>query len=233
MRPATTQLGVLAVVPLLLSLLALAAFIHAASSAMGAVAQRDTAAVAEAAREAETEQQRRAALEEQARELRTRLAELPAVDAQAADAERSRAELAAQRRTLDADLAAARSAADELGRAIEAKERIPATQLVPSGSRRPAAFFECDLDGLSIMPEGRRLAVDPTPADREAFLARARATRFAVFLIRPMGYKTFIAYRGVLEEHNAARSDTVDIGFEPVDGDWKLAYPAAGAEAVS
>ena len=185
----TTNIGTLAAVPLLLSLLALAAVVYVAS----VTGPRSAPRVVAESKPAETG---------------------------IAAAERQR-------------LADAVAEADRNIRALEqqltVKAEIPATDLVPTGTRRPAVFVECTADGAWIMPEHRRLAPDAPVGDGTTLLARVASTHFVVFLVRPSGVRTFAAYRAVLERHNASASAHVDYGFEPVDAGWKLAYPGGDA----
>jgi len=186
---ATTNIGTLAAIPLLLALLALAAFVYVASATTTRPAARTTTArrapdVAAAPRAAERERLTRAI-----------------------------AEADAKIRTLEEQ--------------TTLKARIPATDLVPTGTRRPAVFVECTADGAWIMPERHQLATTASAADGAVLLDRLERTRFAVFLVRPSGFRTFAAYRAVLERYNASRPTRIDFGFEPVDAGWQLAYPDA------
>ncbi len=184
----TTNIGTLAAIPLLLSLLALSAFVYVASVATPRTTARDTAE-----------------------------REHP-VDAVAISRTGDRARLAQAVTDADAKIHA-------LEQQVSVKGQVAVTNLVPTGTRRPAVFVECSSDGAWVMPERRRLAADAPAGDAAALVARLASTHFVVFLVRPSGFRSFAAYRAVIERHNAGTRDHVDYGFEPVDAGWKLAYP--------
>jgi hypothetical protein len=230
-------IGVLAAIPFLLSLLVLAAFVYAANAALAA-ADREALArrAAERARivvGADDQRARLAALHDQRRALEERLTGLLARGEQAENARASRGELEDEIAAVRREIADLEGRINGLGREIEAKERVPATALVPAGSRRPAVFAECDAEGILLMPEGRRLGAMPTTSERDGFLRYVETTGYAVFLVRPKGIEAFDAYRRVLEEAATGSRGKIDVGFEPIDEDWKLAYPKQGPGGTS
>jgi hypothetical protein len=234
MRTTTSSsIGALSAVPLLLSLLVLAAVIYAGTVAVTAaerrVAERRQAELDAARKAYDAGRERLAEIDEAERRLRARVAELAALDQRVRDARLSRTDLEEQLRKLRDEIATVEASTGGVRRELDAKERIPATRLVPTGSRRPAVFLECDGDGVWMMPERRRLATSPTADERDALLARVKTTGYAVFLVRPTGVESFLAYRDILEEYNRTAARPFDFGFEPVNADWKISYPA-GAE---
>jgi hypothetical protein len=162
--------------------------------------------------------------------LADRLAELERRAEQAAAMRVSRSALEKELTTLSGEVVTAESKVLTVRREIDEKEKYPAKELVPRGTRRQAVFMEADAEGVWIMPERTLLEPSVPLLARATFLASARATGYVVFLVRPDGYKAFTAYRELLEEQNAKSSGIVEFGYEPVNADWKLAYPAAGEE---
>jgi uncharacterized protein YlxW (UPF0749 family) len=137
----------------------------------------------------------------------------------------SETDIAGQVRQLRDEIAALTAQIGTVQREIEAKEQVQAQQLVPAGSRKPAVFVECTADGVLLMPERTLLQAAVPPTARETFLARVTAKGYAVFLIRPDGLTAFKRYREVLETYNNTARSKVDMGYEPVNADWKLVYP--------
>ena len=184
---ATTNIGTLAAIPLLLALLALAAFVYVASVTTARPVPHESPA-------------------------------RPAPPAVAAPSVAEHARLTRAIAEADAKIRA-------LEEQVTVKARIQVSDLVPTGTRRPAVFVECTADGAWIMPERRRLAATAPAPDGQSLLSKLDVTHFAVFLVRPSGFQTFAAYRAVIERHNATTGTTIDYGFEPVDAGWQLAYP--------
>lgn len=91
-----------------------------------------------------------------------------------------------------------------------------------SGRTRAAVFAECSEQGLIVQPKGKHLNSIPTVEDKQTFLSFVQKTHYVVFLIRPDGFSTFSRYRRLA---NTGMNDPVDIGFEPVNTDWRLVYP--------
>ncbi|MBI4602190.1 MAG: hypothetical protein HY721_09540 [Planctomycetes bacterium] len=121
---------------------------------------------------------------------------------------------------LEGQVAAVRRERDDL-------QKIPARDLVRGGTTKAPLFVECDGKGAWAMP-ARQLFEKAAPADaKEAFLKAARERGYVLFLVRPDGFKAFDRYREILEEHNARSRALVDLGYEPVDAAWQLAYPGA------
>ncbi|MFQ5728848.1 MAG: hypothetical protein ACE5GN_00615 [Waddliaceae bacterium] len=117
-------------------------------------------------------------------------------------------------------------------RAVNDKESVHAKDLVPAGSLQKAVFIECEEKWIRIMPEGKHLESGPSKASREEFLQIAKTTGYVVFLIRPDGYASFENYREVVENYNKEAASPLEFGYEPIDADWKLAYPSGEEKRI-
>jgi hypothetical protein len=137
----------------------------------------------------------------------------------------SETDLARQVQQLQQEIAALTEQIGGVQREVDAKEQVQAQQLVPAGSRKPAVFVECTAAGVLLMPERTLLQATVPPAARETFLARVTARGYVVFLIRPDGLTAFERYREVVQTYNKTTRNTLNIGYEPVNADWKLVYP--------
>jgi len=90
---------------------------------------------------------------------------------------------------------------------------------------RPAVFVECRANEVIVQPLGKRFNFQKGNEEEAAFLTMVKSTRYVVFLIRPDGFESFRRYRNLVLSKNRLTKDPVDIGFEPVNGDWILTYP--------
>ena len=117
----------------------------------------------------------------------------------------------------------------------EKKKVFLVTALNGGGTQHagPAIFAECGADGVTIQPAKRLLKKDMGIADQRAFLSVVRKTRYVVFLIRPDGFESFRRYRSLVASKNRLLSNPIDIGFEPVNGDWVLTYPKQGGQSYA
>jgi len=144
---------------------------------------------------------------------------------------------------LEQRLAAAREAVQEAREA--AADRPPAYAVVPydgdSGTHRRPLYIECCIDGVFLQPEGIRLG----PADFEGppgpgnplasglraareYLARRpgetgdpAAQPYPLLLVRPSGVMAYYAAREALQSWGS------DFGYQFIDEDWTLTFPAA------
>ena len=166
-----------------------------------------------------------AELENEKAELEDKLTQLQELEERVARMRLSRTAREAEVNRLEREIESIKREIAGVQRQMDEKERMQAKELVPSGSRRPAVFMECDSEGVWIMPERKLLEVSVPLASRGAFLARVKSKGYVVFLIRPGGFKAFERYREVLETHNKTSTAKYDYGYEPVNADWKLVYP--------
>lgn len=150
---------------------------------------------------------------------------------------------AAQDAELAARLAKARESL-ELAKA-EAGTKSPAYAVVPyegaSGTRRRPLYIECCGDGVFLQPEGIRLKPSdfegpPGPGNPLATALRAAREHLAsrpdaagttesqpypLLLVRPSGVMAYYAAREAIGSWGS------DFGYQLVDEDWQLAFPAA------
>lgn len=150
---------------------------------------------------------------------------------------------AAQDAELAARLAKARESL-ELAKA-EAGTKPPAYAVVPyegaSGTRRRPLYIECCGDGVFLQPEGIRLKPSdfegpPGPGNPLASALRAAREHLAsrpdaagttesqpypLLLVRPSGVMAYYAARESIGSWGS------DFGYQLVDEDWQLAFPAA------
>ena len=119
------------------------------------------------------------------------------------------------------------SAHDAALREREKRVKVFSVTSLSGGSRhvRKAIFAECAADGIIVQPVKRRLSMNMEARDQNTFLSIVRQTRYVVFLIRPDGFESFRRYRALLISENRLSNEPIDIGFEPVNGDWVLIYP--------
>ena len=163
-----------------------------------------------------------------------RLAAALEADATAADDE----ELGSLERTL----AEVRGTLAEAHR--DAAERPPAYAVVPyvgaSGTHRRPLYIECCIDGVFLQPEGIRLGPadfegPPGPGNPLASAMRAAreyiarnasasgdpaAQPYPLLLVRPTGVMAYYAARESLQSWGS------EFGYQLVDEDWTLTYPA-------
>jgi hypothetical protein len=111
----------------------------------------------------------------------------------------------------------------------------------PNGTFRRPIYIECVKDGLILQPEGVRISFDDlrppvTPGNPLATVLRAtrdhmvqlnpgagksRDTEpYALMLVRPDGFLGLYAGRRSIE------AGDFDLGFELIEADWKIKYPA-------
>jgi hypothetical protein len=115
----------------------------------------------------------------------------------------------------------------------------------PNGTFRRPIYIECVKDGLILQPEGVRISLDDlkppvTPGNPLATVLRAtrdhlvqlnpgtgksRDTEpYALLLVRPDGFIGLYAGRRAIE------AGDFDLGFELIESDWKIKYPASDAQ---
>jgi len=119
------------------------------------------------------------------------------------------------------------SAHDAALRERKKRMKVFSVTSLSGGSRRvrKAMFAECTADGIIVQPVKRRLSMNINTRDQSTFLSIVRQIRYVVFLIRPDGFESFRRYRALVISQNRLSNEPIDIGFEPVNGDWVLIYP--------
>lgn len=157
--------------------------------------------------------------------LEDKLAELQALEAKVARTRLSRMATETKIRQLKEQIESLKREIAGVQREVDVKERVQVKNLIPSGSRRPAVFVECDAQGVWMMPERKLLETSASDAAREAFLTRVRSKGYVVFLIRPDGFNAFRKFRELVETHNRASINKLEYGYEPINADWRLVYP--------
>jgi predicted nuclease with TOPRIM domain len=89
-------------------------------------------------------------------------------------------------------------------------------------------YVECDGSGVTIQPEKTHFGSSPDAQERQAFLKAAKRTGYVLFLIRPSGFSSFDRYRTLVVSKRGDSGNSIDFGYEPVNGEWNLVYPQAG-----
>lgn len=82
-------------------------------------------------------------------------------------------------------------------------------------------YVECDDEGVVFQPENVRASATPDGSEKTRFTQLARQRGYVLFLIRPSGYTSFHHYRALAVQEN------VFYGYEPINQDGKVIYPAA------
>ena len=114
------------------------------------------------------------------------------------------------------------------GAELSDQERlVPVPSLAGGTGRKPRriTFIECFGGGAMVQPQEHRLPDIPEGAAGRAFLDAARTTGYVLFLVRPNGVRVFDEYRALIDEANGSGRPRIEIGYEPIDADWQLAYP--------
>lgn len=243
---ATTNIGALSAIPFLLSLMAFAGFLYAGNllivisgrddaAKQAAQAENSRRAATRAAESQQTMQQLQQTISTATQDLERlrsekialedKLRALQQLAERVAQLRLSRSEAEERATRLTAEIDALKQQLHGVQREIEEKDQVHAQQLVPSGSRRPSVFVECDAQGIWLMPDRTPLDAAAPSAARETFLSRVKTKGYVVFLIRPNGFTSFERYREILTSYNATAAQALDFGYEPVNAEWKLAYP--------
>lgn len=122
------------------------------------------------------------------------------------------------------EIAAIENRVQQIIRKKEDDKTVAADRLVPGGAQRSAVFVECERDGVRIMPGGNFFSTPVQAAARQHLLHHAKQSRYVVFLIRPLGFDSFLEYRQVVNDYNNRNPDHIDFGFEPIDAEWMMTY---------
>lgn len=142
--------------------------------------------------------------------------ELQASQTRAAEAVRSAAqrELAANA----AELAALRAREAELRARLEAARKVPAQRIFGGieGSGKAVQYVECRAGEVILQPQGIHVAMADIPGKLPGHL---QGTQVAL-MVRPDGFKAFLAARQALERANPGQQ----IGHLPVESGWDLDF---------
>ena len=167
-----------------------------------------------------------AAVEAQKKQLTARAsavqADIQAKLAGSAEEERRQLQLRAQlEQQLDdtrRQIAQAVRRIQELRESIEDRKYSLAVELLRQRDGKPTAWVECTRSEIVLLPQGSHVALKDLGAAPAGFL-QAIAGKNVEFLIRPEGFRAFHLARQVAEQHGAS-----NIGYEPVDSNWRLKY---------
>ncbi len=167
-----------------------------------------------------------AAVETQKKQLTSRVnemqADMRAKLAGSAEEERRQLQLRAQlEQELDdtrRQIAQAVRRIQELRESIEDRKYSLSVELLRQRDGRPTAWVECTRSEIVLLPQGSHVSLKDLGAAPAGFL-QAIAGKNVEFLIRPEGFHAFHLARQVAEQHGAS-----NIGYEPVDSNWRLKY---------
>ncbi len=190
-------------------------------------------------------------IEDHARRLRDKYREL---EQAAKDLEDSLNSPSAASREIDDQLAAIHARMREVQEELDAKKLTPQPAAGyaivpyegPNGTQRRPMYIECCEDGIILQPEGVTLTAsdflgplgpgNPLAAAMRAsreYLYRARSVGkdigepYQLLLIRPDGIEAYYVAREALTSWGS------EFGYEFVDQDWKLEYPAPDPELAA
>ncbi len=195
--------------------------------------------VAVALQEVQSEQARRRELETHVQAEQAVLVEgergIHAAKERAGAADREAAGLRVERARLTAELEQVERTLDELKLLRQRQQQT--YSVVPyrgkHGDNRRPLYLECTAAGLVFHPERKALeGVELTPMTIRAEVER-RATAasggkpYLLFLVRPDGIRTYYRAQAGLVGFAA------DFGYELIDADWALDFPADGGAAPS
>jgi|GEM_PF-5857660 len=135
------------------------------------------------------------------------------------DAKRQRDLLIAQLQALEKE--------KEIDSKVVSVTRLSGKQVSSPGA---VLFIECVADGVILQPQQERFARHPDVDVKTAFRSSLEPVQHVVFLVRPDGFESFWRYHALVTEANEAGQATTQIGYEPVDQDWRLTYPSQKGE---
>lgn len=117
-----------------------------------------------------------------------------------------------------AELAALRAREAELRARLEAARKVPAQRIFGGieGSGKAVQYVECRAGEVILQPQGVHVTMADIPGKLPGQL---QGTQVAL-MVRPDGFKTFLAARQALEKSNPGQQ----IGHLPVESGWVLDF---------